>query len=70
MFTQRILNTGHACGGIEDTMKILHKIENGAHMNTLEKFNVYEISKQGMQINDTCTDIINPIFEILTKAYG
>jgi hypothetical protein len=68
MFAQHILNTGHAYGGTEDAMKILHKIEKGAHMNTLEKFYIYEISKQGIQINDTCTDIINPVFEILTKA--
>jgi hypothetical protein len=56
--------------GIEDTVKILHKIEKGTHMNTPEKFHIYEISKQRIQINDTCTDIINPIFQILTKAYG
>jgi hypothetical protein len=47
MFAQHILNTGHAYGGIED-MKIFQKIEKGAHMNTLGKFHIYEISEQGM----------------------
>jgi hypothetical protein len=37
MFAKHILNTGHAYGGIEDSVRILHKIEKGAHMNTLEK---------------------------------
>jgi hypothetical protein len=67
---QRILNTGHAYGYIEDTMTILHNIGKGPHMNTLERFHSYEISKQGMHLHDTFTDIINPIFETLTQAYG
>jgi hypothetical protein len=50
-------------------MKILHNIEKGTHKNTLERFHIYEISKQGVQINDTITDIVSPMFDILTKAY-
>jgi hypothetical protein len=51
-------------------MTILHNIGKGAHMNTLERFHIYEISKQGMHLNDTFTDIANPIFETLTQPYG
>jgi hypothetical protein len=70
MFAQRILNTGHAYGYIEDTMTILHNTGKGPHMNSLERFHSYEISKQGMHLHDTVTDITNPIFETLTQAYG
>jgi hypothetical protein len=47
MFVQHIFNTGHAYGPMEDdTMTILHNIGKGAHVNTLERFYVYEISKR------------------------
>jgi hypothetical protein len=68
MFAQHILNTGHAYGCMEDAMMILNNIGKGAHVNILEKFHIYEISEQGMHLNDTFTDTTNPIFEILTQA--
>jgi hypothetical protein len=55
---------------MEDTIKILPNTGKGMHMNTLERVHIYEISKQGMHLNDTFTDITNPIFETLTNAYG
>jgi hypothetical protein len=68
IFSQHILNTGHAYGCMRDTMTILNNIGKGAHMNTLEKFHIYEISKQGLHLNDTFTDMTNSIFETLTQA--
>jgi hypothetical protein len=41
-----ILNTGHSYGIIEDTLKILHVSGKGSHMNTLERFHVYNIAKR------------------------
>jgi hypothetical protein len=38
-------------------------------MNTLERFHIYEISKQGIHVHDMFTDITNPIFETLMQAY-
>jgi hypothetical protein len=49
-------------------MMILHNIGKGAHMNTLEKFHIYEITKQGMHLSDTFTDMTNPIFNTLIQA--
>jgi hypothetical protein len=46
-FAQHILNTGHAYGGMEDTMTILHNIEKVTHMNTLER--------QGVQMTPSLT---------------
>jgi hypothetical protein len=68
MFAQHILNTGHAYGCIEDIMKILHTISKGAHMNTLEKFHIYEMTKQGMQLNYTFMDIDQSHFQYLNKS--
>jgi hypothetical protein len=63
MLVQHVLNTGHAYGCMEDTMTILQNIGNGAHMNTLERFHFYEISKQVMRLNGTFTDITDAIFQ-------
>jgi hypothetical protein len=44
MFSQHILNTGHAYGPMEDTMTILHNIGKGACMNTLERLHIVTYS--------------------------
>jgi hypothetical protein len=44
-FAQNILNAEHACGDLEKAVKILHTINKGSHMNTKDKFNIYEIMK-------------------------
>jgi hypothetical protein len=68
VFAQHVLITGHAYGCVEDIMTILHNIGKGARMNILEKFNIYEISKQGMHLDDTFTDMTSTIFETLIQA--
>jgi hypothetical protein len=49
-------------------MAILHTVNKCAHMNNLEKFHIYEITKQGTRLNDTFADMTNPIFDILIQA--
>jgi hypothetical protein len=49
-------------------MKILHNIDKSAHMNTLEEFRIYEISKKGAHLNGMITDMTNPMFETLIQA--
>jgi hypothetical protein len=34
-------------------MKILHVTGNGCRMNTLEKYHLYKVTKQDIQLNDT-----------------
>jgi hypothetical protein len=49
-------------------MKILHIEKKSQILNTYERFHIYEISKQNMQLNDTFTETYNPIYDmILTK---
>jgi hypothetical protein len=37
----------------------------GKHLNTLEKYHIYEVSKKNLHTNDTNIDTYNPIFEEL-----
>jgi hypothetical protein len=37
----------------------------GRHLNTLERYYIYKVSKDRIQMNDTNVDIYNPIFEAL-----
>jgi hypothetical protein len=60
-----MLNTGHAYGSITDTMEIIQIDKKGKHLNTLEKYHIYKMSKNRLHINDTYIDVCNPIFEVL-----
>jgi hypothetical protein len=37
--------------------------EKSKHLNTLEKYHIYKISKNRLHMNDAYIDIYNPIFE-------
>jgi hypothetical protein len=52
--------------GIKD---ILHIEKKGPLINTLEGFHIRNLSKEKLQMNDTYTDIHNPIFN-LTKDHS
>jgi hypothetical protein len=54
-YAQHILDTQHAYGTIEDTLDILHIEKKGPLMNTLERFHIYKLSQENMQLNDTYT---------------
>jgi hypothetical protein len=66
-YSNHILNTGHTCGIITDIMEIVKTVKKGRHLNTLEKYHVYRISKDNLHMNDTYIDIHNPIFETLSE---
>jgi hypothetical protein len=50
-------------------MKILHIEKKGPKLNTLERFHMYKMTKKGLQINDTFTDIHNPVSDVLIKTH-
>jgi hypothetical protein len=60
----RLLVRQRRGGPITDTMVILHIEKKGRLMNTLEKFYIHKLSKNNLQLNDTYTDINNPIFDL------
>jgi hypothetical protein len=73
-YAQHILDTQHSYGSTENTMTILHMATKGRYeyMSTLENFHIYNIIKKDIQINETYSDLNNPIYEgltILTKTY-
>jgi hypothetical protein len=66
-YSKHILNTGHTCGSITDTMKTLKTQRKERHLNTLERYCMYKMRKNGTQINDAHIDTHNPIFEIIQE---
>jgi hypothetical protein len=66
-YLNHILNTGHTYGNITDTMEIINTEKSGKHINTLERYHIYKISKHKLHMNDTHIETHNPIFEILQE---
>jgi hypothetical protein len=67
-YSNHILNTGHTYGTINDTMGIITTAKKGRHLNTLERYHIYKLSKEKLHMNDTYIDTYNPIFEVLQEA--
>jgi hypothetical protein len=55
-YSSHILNTGHTYGTITDTMEIITMGRKGKHLNTLEKYHIYKVSKNNLHMNDTNID--------------
>jgi hypothetical protein len=68
-FAQHILDTGHEYKTIEKTMKISDIGKKGQMLDTYERFHIYEISKQNLQLNDNFTEIYNPIYNKIISTY-
>jgi hypothetical protein len=51
---------------MENTIKILQVERKGKMLDTLENFYIYNVIKQGLQIDKNSTS--NPIYEFLTKT--
>jgi hypothetical protein len=66
-FAQHILETGHTYNMMDQTMEVLHIEKKGHKLNTLERLYIYDLTKKGLQMNDTFTDMHNPIFHIQIK---
>jgi hypothetical protein len=48
-------------------MEVLHLNKKGQLMNTWERFHIYKLSKDRLQLNDTHTDTHNPIFKLVNN---
>jgi hypothetical protein len=48
-YSNHILNTGHTYRTTADTMEIITIGRKGKYLNTLEKYHVYEISRENLQ---------------------
>jgi hypothetical protein len=58
-------STGHTYGTITNTMEIITTGKKGKHLNTLEKYHIYKVSKNNLHMNDINIDTYNPIFKEL-----
>jgi hypothetical protein len=61
-YVQHIPKTRHASGNINDTMEIVKVKQKGLYLNTLENFYIYKLFWQGIQLNNNCPSLNNPIF--------
>jgi hypothetical protein len=50
-------------------MEVIKTERNGRYLNTIERCNIYEVSKDNLQMKDTNVDTHNPIFEALHMKY-
>jgi hypothetical protein len=50
-------------------MDIIKTGKKGRHLNTLEKYCIYRISRDNLHMNDIYIDTYNPIFQILHELY-
>jgi hypothetical protein len=66
-YAQHILEIQRLYGPLEDTMEVLHLNKKGQLMNKWERFHIYRLSKDGIQLNDTYTDTHNPIFKLVNN---
>jgi hypothetical protein len=48
-------------------MKVVKIERKEKHRNTLEKYHIYEMSRNRLHMNDTYINIHNPIFEALPE---
>ena len=66
-FAQHLLENGHSIGPIDSIMEILHPTNKGREMDTLEKFYIYKITCDNIQINDKNTSKTNVIFDTVIR---
>jgi hypothetical protein len=59
-YSSHILNTGHGFGTITDTTDTTDK-EERKYLHILVKYHIYKICKHELQMDDTNTDVHNPI---------
>jgi hypothetical protein len=64
-YAQHIPDTQHENGPIANTMDILHIGREGQLINTWERFHICKFSSNKLQLNDTCADTHNPIFNLI-----
>jgi hypothetical protein len=66
-FAQHVTEEGHAFGPINDIMDVIHIVNKGRMLDTLEKFYIYRETQLGIQINDKLTVQPKPFFEALIQ---
>jgi hypothetical protein len=50
-------------------MDVIRTGRKGRHLNTLERYHIYKISGNNLHMNDTHTEVHNPIFQTVHELY-
>ena len=66
-FAQNLLEYNHPTGPIDSIMEVLYSANKGKQMDTLEKFHIYKITRENVQINDKNTSKPNAIFDMIIR---
>jgi hypothetical protein len=69
-YSNHILNMGHTYGMITNTMDVIRTGRKGRRLNTLEKYQIYKISRNNLQMNDTHIKAHKPIFQTVHELYN
>jgi hypothetical protein len=66
-FAQHLLENNHSIGPIDSIMEVLHTTRKGKLMDTLERFHIYNVTHENIQINDKNTPKPNIIFDTIIR---
>jgi hypothetical protein len=51
-------------------MDVIRTGRKGRHLNTLEKYHIYKISRNNLHMNDTHIEAYNPTFQTVCELYN
>jgi hypothetical protein len=68
-YSNHIFSTGHTYGTITDNMDVIRRGRKGRHLNTLERYHIYKISRNNLHMNNTHIETHNPIFQTVHELY-
>jgi hypothetical protein len=67
-FAQHLLENSHSIGPIDNIMEVLHHTKKGKSMDTLERFHIYKVTRENIQINDKNMSKPNVIFDMIIQG--
>ena len=66
-YAQHLLENNHSIGPIDSIMEVLHPTSKGKLMDTIQRFYIYKITQENIQINDKNTSKPNIIFDMIIR---
>jgi hypothetical protein len=68
-YSNHILSMGHTYGTITYTVDVIKMGRKGRHLNTLERYHIYKISRNNLHMNDTYIERHSPIYQTVHELY-
>ena len=67
-FAQHLLENNHSIGRIDSIMEVLHTTRKGKLMDTLERFHIYKVTCENIQIKAKNTSKPNVVFDTIIRS--